>query len=100
MIGIFIIYFSKLFTLLFLMLDDIIRLFRWIGSLFTTDKTSGLMGKSIPRSEFLVKTAIVAGTIPFLAMGYGIISGAHDYRIRRHRIVLPNLPKAFDGVKL
>lgn len=100
LIGIFIIYFSKLFTLLFLMLDDIIRLFRWIGSLFTTDKASGLMGKSIPRSEFLVKTAIVAGAIPLLAMGYGIISGAHDYRIRRHRIVLPNLPKAFDGIRL
>jgi len=100
LIGIFIIYFSKLFTLVFLMLDDIIRLFRWVGSLFTTDKASGIMGKSIPRSEFLVKTAIVAGTIPLLAMGYGIISGAHDYRIRRHRIVLPNLPKAFDGIKL
>jgi predicted MPP superfamily phosphohydrolase len=33
-------------------------------------------------------------------MSWGIISGAHDYRIRRKTIFLPNLPKSFDGITI
>jgi predicted MPP superfamily phosphohydrolase len=33
-------------------------------------------------------------------MTYGIISGAHDYRVRRQVVKLPNLPKAFDGIRI
>jgi predicted MPP superfamily phosphohydrolase len=46
------------------------------------------------------KAALIAGTIPFGAMAYGVISGAHDYRVRRKTVVLPNLPKAFDGIRI
>jgi predicted MPP superfamily phosphohydrolase len=42
----------------------------------------------------------VAGTLPFAAMAYGIISGAHDYRVKRKTVYLPNLPKAFDGMRI
>ncbi len=57
-------------------------------------------GNAIPRSEFLAKTAIVAGTLPLVAMSWGIISGAHDYRVRRKTIYLPNLPNSFDGITI
>ncbi len=57
-------------------------------------------GVAIPRSEFLAKTALLAASVPFGAMTYGIISGAHDYRVRRSTIKLPNLPKEFDGIKI
>jgi predicted MPP superfamily phosphohydrolase len=33
-------------------------------------------------------------------MAYGIISGAHDYRIKRVTVKLPNLPAAFDGIRI
>src|SRR5690606_26421223 len=59
-----------------------------------------LPGKAITRSEFLTKAALVATAIPFGTMAFGIISGAHDYRIRRVRLNLPNLPRAFDGVRI
>lgn len=97
--GIFINYFSKLFAALFLFSDDLIRLGKWIASYFQKPETSGT-GKPITRNEFLVKTAMVAGTIPFLSMSWGIISGAHDYRVRRKTLYLPNLPKAFDGIQI
>ena len=42
----------------------------------------------------------LAAAVPFGAMAYGIISGAHDYRVRRSTIKLPNLPKEFDGIKI
>jgi predicted MPP superfamily phosphohydrolase len=72
---------------------------RWVVNYFQTSPTPS-EGKTIPRSEFLAKTAVIAASIPFAAMTYGIISGAHDYRIRRKIIYLPNLPKSFDGIKI
>ncbi|ELR72353.1 putative phosphoesterase [Fulvivirga imtechensis AK7] len=98
--GIFINYFSKVFAILFLFADDLIRLGKWIASLFQNPQPSSEVGKGISRSDFLVKTAIIAGTVPLLSMSWGIISGAHDYRIRRKTIYLPNLPKAFDGIQI
>lgn len=98
--GIFINYFSKVFAILFLFTDDLIRLGKWVVSLFQNPEASPVTGKGISRSDFLVKTAIIAGTVPLLSMSWGIISGAHDYRIRRKTVYLPNLPKAFDGIQI
>lgn len=97
--GIFINYFSKVFGALFLLVDDIGRLGRWAYNTFKNPEPSGT-GSGISRSDFLVKTAVVAGSIPLLTMSWGIISGAHDYRIRRKTVYLPNLPKQFDGIKV
>ncbi len=97
--GIFINYFSKIFAALFLLSGDLVRGVQWIVSLFQNPTPSG-EGNTIPRSEFLAKTAMVAGTLPLVAMSYGIISGAHDYRLRRKTIYLPNLPKSFDGITI
>jgi predicted MPP superfamily phosphohydrolase len=97
--GIFINYFSKFFAAIFLFSGDLVRGGKWIVSLFQNPAPSG-EGNTIPRSEFLAKTAMVAGTLPLVAMSWGIISGAHDYRFRRKTIYLPNLPKSFDGITI
>src|ERR1700690_2003380 len=52
------------------------------------------------RSEFLLKTAAVISVVPLGLMTYGIISGAHDYRVKKVPIKLPNLPKSFDGIRI
>jgi predicted MPP superfamily phosphohydrolase len=100
LVGIFITYFSKVFGLLFIVMDDIQRGVRWVASYFTKNSEGALPGQSIPRSEFLAKTAVIAAAVPFTAMVYGIISGAHDYRLRRKTVYLPNLPKSFDGITI
>lgn len=97
--GIFINYFSKLFAVLFLFSDDLVRLGKWLATFFQNPEPTGTT-KGISRNEFLVKTAVVAGTVPLVAMSWGIISGAHDYRIRRKTIYLPNLPRSFDGIQI
>lgn len=95
------IYFSKLFGVIIIFIDDIRRGVKWVASLFETSSVGqNTTGGGITRSEFLMKTAIVTATIPFAAMTYGILSGAHDYRIRRKTIYLKNLPKAFDGIRI
>lgn len=98
--GIFMVYFSKLFGVLFLLMDDIQRGIRWATAFFQRGAETNSTGETIPRSEFLAKAAVITATIPFAAMTYGIISGAHDYRIRRRTIYLPNLPKSFDGIRI
>lgn len=98
--GLFATYFSKTFGVLFVFTDDLQRGVRWIADFFNKGATEALPGKGIPRSEFLTKAALVATAIPFGTMAYGIISGAHDYRIRRVKVRLPNLPSAFEGIRI
>lgn len=90
---------AKLFGSLFLVLDDAIRLFSGLFSKFGSS-TAPDEGFSPSRSDFLAKTALIATATPAAIMGFGIISGAYDYRIRKKVITLPNLPKAFDGIRL
>lgn len=99
MTGLVTLYFSKIFGVLVLFIDDITRGVKWVSGLFNKSTTIGGSGV-IPRSEFLSKAALLATTVPLGAMAYGVISGAHDYRVRRKTVVLPNLPKAFDGIKV
>jgi predicted MPP superfamily phosphohydrolase len=98
--GMVAVYFSKIFGIVFVFIDDIQRGVKWLSNYFYQPDKEALPGKVIPRSEFLAKTAMVAASIPFGTMAYGILSGAHDYRIKRVTVKLPNLPKSFDGIKI
>ena len=93
-------YFSKLFGVIVLLFDDGQRLVKWVAQYFYKGAENNLPGEAISRSEFLSKAAVIASTVPMGAFAFGIISGAHDYRIRKQHIALKNLPKAFDGFKI
>jgi predicted MPP superfamily phosphohydrolase len=92
---------TKLFAAIVLFADDLGRLGRWVASLFSKPvvPVNGTT-PAITRSEFMVQAAVVAGSIPLVGITYGILSGAHDYRVRRVTVNLPNLPKAFDGLRI
>ncbi|MEO7991233.1 MAG: metallophosphoesterase [Chryseolinea sp.] len=98
--GLVSVYFSKLFAVVILFIDDLSRGVKWLANFFYKGTDGNMPGEGITRSEFLSKTALVAAAIPFGTMAYGIISGAHDYRVKRLTVKLPNLPKSFDGIKL
>jgi len=93
-------YFSKLFAVVVLFIDDLYRGVKWLSNFFYRGASGDMPGEAITRSEFLTKTALIAAAVPFGTMAYGIISGAHDYRVRRVTVKLPNLPKAFDGMRI
>ena len=44
--------------------------------------------------------ALGAGSVPIAVMSFGILSGAHDYRVRKKTLFLKNLPKSFDGIRI
>jgi len=98
--GIFATYFSKTLGIVFLFAGDLYRGIRWVASYFTREEGAKLPGAVIPRSEFLSQVALGVAALPAGAMVYGIVSGAHDYRIRRVTVNLPNLPKSFDGIRI
>lgn len=104
MVMLFVNYFSKIFAVLVLFIDDLIRGGKWLVNQFVDNNSKvdseSPVGKenTITRSDFLTKTAIIAAAVPAVTMGFGILSGAHDYRIRKTIVKLPNLPAAFDGI--
>jgi len=93
-------YLSKTFAIVFLLIDDLGRAVRWVVQYFNKGTSGESAGEAITRSEFLSKTALAAAAVPLGTMVYGVVSGAHDYRVRRQIVKLPNLPKAFDGMKI
>ncbi|HEY8511054.1 MAG TPA: metallophosphoesterase [Cyclobacteriaceae bacterium] len=52
------------------------------------------------RAAFIEKTALITAGLPFAAAIFGISYGAYDFRVLRRTIRLPNLPRAFDGIRI
>lgn len=102
----FCLYVPKVFMSLFLLIDDLQRLFRWIFKfLFSkakkeTAKEEIVESNKISRATFLSQTAAVAGAVPFVLLSKGIIKGAYDYQVHRVPLYLKNLPFAFEGLKV
>ncbi len=105
---------SKFIYTFILLLDDLRRGGIWLARIFTRKPSPNIkkrieeLEKPLPevpthgisRSEFLLKSGIVVASLPIFPLTWGIISGAYDYQVRRQKLVLPNLPKAFHGLKL
>jgi len=129
LVAFFMTFVSKFIFALILGLDDLRRggvwlqriLFRLGGKVFSrtqdgkTDSSAAAQApvieaadkplperpvKGISRSEFLTKAGIVVAAAPLMPLSWGIISGAYNYKIRRQKIYLPNLPAAFDGIRI
>ncbi len=97
-----IIYMTKVIISLFLVVDDVFRLFRliyaWAGVQFMhKDATEAFR---ISRLNFLVKTGFVIAAIPFVSLLYGMVGGAWNFRVRKVAMKFPNLPDAFHGLKV
>ena len=102
MLGFFLLAIGKVLFLPFILIDDLRRLVLWLNkkSKKQTSKPHQPGPYDIPRSEFLMKAGLLAGAIPLAGLTYGTISGVYDYRVKHRKLYLPNLPKAFDGIKL
>ncbi|RZJ78533.1 MAG: metallophosphoesterase [Flavobacterium sp.] len=111
LVAFFLLSVAKFMMIPFLLIDDlrrgIIKLLRSVKKSSpivskeetpATDPTA--IGEPISRSAFLVKAGLVAAAVPLSSLSWGIISGAYDYQIKRRTLILPNLPSAFDGIKL
>lgn len=54
----------------------------------------------ITRKKFIYKSALMLTSLPVAVKGFSIINQAYEFRIKRVRITLPNLPKEFHGIRI
>lgn len=104
LVAFFLLSVAKLCMLPFLLIDDlrrgVLKLVQTVNKDKASDQAPKITGEPISRSQFLVKAGLVAAAVPLSSLSWGIVSGAYDYEVKRVKLVLPNLPKAFDGIRL
>lgn len=96
---------SKLIGSVFIALDDIIRFFRWVASYLSrpaeiVSNQIAVDPHAISRLRFLNIVAVTMSVLPFTSFIYGMVKGAFDYKVHRVKVVLPNLPDDFNGIKI
>lgn len=93
----------KLLGAVFFLIDDVIRLFRFVVELAsglldsseTSDEVSG-----ISRLKFLQITGLGVFGAFFGLLSYGVLRGAYNYNVIRQKLKLKNLPAGFEGLKI
>ncbi|MEX0967444.1 MAG: metallophosphoesterase [Bacteroidia bacterium] len=99
-----VLYISKIPALLFIFTDDLWRGMQWVVHLFYEGteriQQGDIAGPKISRSQFLNIAALMASGFLFSTFFYGMVRGAYDFRVKRIKIRLPNLPGNFDGMKI
>jgi predicted MPP superfamily phosphohydrolase len=96
---IFILFLGKLFGCIFLLVDDLIRLFRW-GYQFATTVNHPEQREGISRLKFLTYVSASFFATTFISFFYGLVKGSHDYRVHTTKLNFKNLPEAFSGLKI
>jgi uncharacterized protein len=96
----------KIILAFFVLFDDLVRFLRWISLKISSwfkkpeamDTVHGTKTQS--RSDFIIRTGLVVASLPFFSMIYGMAFNAYNYKIRRIKLILPDLPASFDGFKI
>ncbi len=99
MSGIFLNYLAKTLLMVFALLDDAQRGIRWLVQKLSNPNIQS-NSEGISRSEFLAKTGVVVALAPVVSLSWGILSGAHDYRVRRINVPIKGLPKGLHGLRV
>ncbi|MCC6570612.1 MAG: metallophosphoesterase [Chitinophagales bacterium] len=94
------IFFGKLLLLPFLLIDDLLRVGRWAFSFFNTTQPAITQANGISRLQFLSRIGLGIGTFTMGGMLYGILRGAFNYQIKKIPLAIPQLPAAFEGLKI
>ncbi len=94
--SLFMIYFlSKVFILLFLVIDDFRRLLtNWLSR-----GASDAVTRS-PRSKFLLKLGVIMASLPFFTLLYGKIMNTFRFKVRNTKIPITGLPEDLEGFKI
>lgn len=95
-------YIPKFVLILFVLLQDIQNIIRWIARKFTRKKEieTRKSTNNITRSAFLYQIGLVFAAIPFASILYGVTKGKFQFRVIKEKLKFSNLPKAFHGFRI
>ena len=95
----FIVFISKFFALIPLIVDDILRIFRFIGQFIVTDlKRENIF--DIDRLKFLKKTSLFIGSTFFITMLGGILFGRYNFKTKNINLKLENWSSKLKDFKI
>ncbi|MGV3504564.1 MAG: metallophosphoesterase [Adhaeribacter sp.] len=99
---VFIIFACKMVVVLFLLVDDGMRLAKYLFISLSPASTGPqpASAEALSRSAFLSKLGFLAAGIPLVAFVYGMVRGAYNYQVKRITLKTPKLPPAFDGYRI
>lgn len=86
----------KVFVAAVQLLDELRALGAWTWLKVSGQSTDGAMA----RGSFLNHVAQALGGLAFFGMAYGILRGKYAYKVRDLVVAHPNLPQAFDGLRV
>ena len=91
----------KITFALFLLLDDLLRLVKWVRlKLQKNNVEQQGNDEGISRSDFLVKTGLIVAAVPTISLSAGILVGPYRYTYHLPTVSLKHLPAAFHGLKI
>ncbi len=93
-------YIAKILACFPLLLDDLLRIFKWIFSLFQSTPVIDSESTKISRSSFLKNLSFLTGSLFFGIMSWGIIIGRFNYKKHRVKIALDKWPENLNGLKI
>lgn len=85
---------------LFVVLDDVVRFVRWSIQKLNRKKEVVESEDGISRSDFILKTGILAAAVPAISLPTGMVIGPYKYTLHKPTVDLPNLPVAFHNLKI
>ena len=97
----FVLFVPKILASSFLILDDVIRVFRLVLNLIVdafSSKKENMEG--ISRLKFLQLSALGSFGVLLGSLTYGVIKGGYRYTVKNQKITIPNLPDEFKGLKI
>lgn len=100
--GFFIlVYVPKLSFILFQLIRDLVDLgIRIADKLRPEDLPVQENVERISRADFILRAGLIVSAIPFIGILHGIIRGRYNYKVSKVSLGFPNLPQAFDGIKI
>ena len=103
---VFVTYFSKIFLVFFMVIDDVYRLFQWIYRNVSEwlsasrDNPASVIRHGISRSDFIIRLGMFIAALPFFALILGMIRGKYEYQVRKVKLSFANLPESFKGFRI
>ena len=91
---------SKLAMVLPLLIDDLLRLFKYLYQAIFVQKSISLVGQPISRLDFLKNTALGVGALTFSTFAYGILVGRFNFKKHFVDLALKNFPKGAKPLKI
>ncbi len=99
--ALMIIYVPKLFMVIALIFQDVVRLLLWGYEKLKNSLVRGeKQAVNSSRRAFVSQLSIGLAALPFSSVLYGVIQGKYDFRVISKKLAIDRLPAEFEGFKI